>query len=226
MEQKSRNFVEIDVDDSKEQKNQKLKNLCYICDHQFDNLDFHYANFHVKEEETKENISKVDDKQKIDEEVIAKSTLVNQSVEENAEDQRLDEEYKCNLCGRSFTFKNNLLRHFRQLHQGLKRGDKIRVKCDFCKLTFASNSSLKIHVERKHDSTDENTKSKLSKFPCSICEKINKENSSLKRHIREVHSTKNSEIKVTCQFCMKPFSSMSLRKHIQSMHLGIPTCRQ
>ena len=56
----------------------------------------------------------------------------------------------CEFCGKSFTRKNNLLRHSERLHGGIQ----FKYNCTICKRNFSKresyNSHMSAHFENKH----------------------------------------------------------------------------
>lgn len=135
---------------------------------------------------------------------------------------------KCQVCGKRFYGKSNLVDHLR-FHANVKP-----FKCDHCGKAFTQSGSLRCHL-RTH--TDEKP------FVCQICNKAFNQSSSLKVHIRshtqernhvcEVCSKRflsNSDLskhrythaavkRYQCEFCNSGFAQNSnLRKHMQSKH--------
>lgn len=103
--------------------------------------------------------------------------------------------HKCQVCGKRFFGKSNLVDHLR-FHANVKP-----FKCDHCDKSFTQSGSLRCHV-RTH--TNEKP------FVCQICQKAFNQTSSLKIHIRS-HTQERTHV---CEVCSKKFLSNSdLSKH-------------
>ncbi len=81
-------------------------------------------------------------------------------------------------------------------------------KCQICAVTFSRISSLKSHVDAIHNN--------LRPFECKICSKALTTNRSLKQHVEAVHEKMKSH---KCQICAKSFSQIChVRSHVNSVH--------
>ncbi|XP_052818520.1 zinc finger protein 813-like [Mya arenaria] len=97
-------------------------------------------------------------------------------AEQNTE-QKLDKakkRFSCEDCQKTFSFKHDLKRHMKNVHQGLKQ-----FSCSDCKKNFADISALKLHLASFH--------SRLRNFPCTKCPKRYNNKYRLQRHLSGVH---------------------------------------
>lgn len=128
------------------------------------------------------------------ENIKASSPLKHQD-EANKADEYEKRKHKCQVCGKRFFGKSNLVDHLR-FHANVKP-----FKCDHCEKSFTQSGSLRCHV-RTH--TNEKP------FVCQICQKAFNQTSSLKIHIRS-HTQERTHV---CEVCTKKFLSNSdLSKH-------------
>lgn len=103
--------------------------------------------------------------------------------------------HKCQVCGKRFVGKSNLVDHLR-FHANVKP-----FKCSYCEKSFVQLGSLRCHM-RIH--TNEKP------YSCEICQRSFSQTSSLKIHIR----THTRERKYACELCDKRFMSNSdVSKH-------------
>ena len=61
--------------------------------------------------------------------------------------ERTNERYKCNTCGKFFSYQSRLKEHIRNVHDGRKDH-----KCDSCGKSFAKTGNLNIHINSVHNS--------------------------------------------------------------------------
>ena len=69
--------------------------------------------------------------------------------------KKSNQEQKCHICERTFTFKKSLDSHIEAVHGGKKP-----YKCNICDQCFTQSSGLNGHVERVHEE---------KKIKCTIC---------------------------------------------------------
>lgn len=109
--------------------------------------------------------------------------------------------FKCNICNKSYTRKENAKVHFLAHHA------KIRFNCDTCSNTFKRESDKNIHEKTYHR--------QICEYKCLFCNKQLKSKKLIKMHIKYKHGKET----YTCSICEKNFSNNSnLKKHIRNTH--------
>ena len=115
------------------------------------------------------------------------------------------EENKCSSCGKSFSSRNFLEQHIRNVHEGKKDH-----KCDVCNKYFSQSTNLNTHIKVVHE--------KSKKFHCKFCELSFSFLDGLKSHIKNVHDDKSKGV-YKCELCNKSFSQeLSVQNHIKLVH--------
>ena len=69
-----------------------------------------------------------------------------------------ENEFYCRICEIKFSQHQNLKRHMKSIHQGIRNH-----KCNKCEKSFFQSSSLKAHYMQKHDLN--------GKYVCKLCGK-------------------------------------------------------
>ncbi|XP_023241014.1 zinc finger protein 708-like [Centruroides sculpturatus] len=106
--------------------------------------------------------------------------------------------YACEICGKEFNWKCNLLHH-EAMHS-----EDSPYKCDICNKSFKWKENLKMHYETH---TDERN------YVCQVCNKRFK----TKKHLASHKVVHNDEFNHTCQVCNKSFKrSSELKVHIRT----------
>ena len=101
-------------------------------------------------------------------------------LSEENEENEIESENKCHVCGLKLKTKNTLQNHIKKVHDGKKKH-----KCNICNTVLSTNQYLKRHIERVHDEI-------FTLFPCKLCAKTLKSKQSLDHHISSVHEGKKA----------------------------------
>ena len=174
----------------------RLTTLCTLCKISFPTPDLQYAHriqFHIK-------------KQSKD---ISCRFCEKLFVSGNVHDRHVKAVHngvvtKCSICDKTFSFRENMLRHMRQVHTDIKP-----FQCTFCDMFFGDSGNLKRHIRARHFNI---------RIPCHICDRPCWDKGTLKRHIFEKHSDP-----LVCQKCGKDFQSiLNLKIHQNKYHAETP----
>ena len=137
---------------------------------------------------------------------------------------KLESDYKCKTCGKTYSNKNALTYHMEKHKKEL-----VKFCCDECGKQYRSKQGLKTHKIAVHESDAP------LQLPCDHCDALFTNKSNLNRHKRSVHEDLmniNADYipplkelhKFQCSNCDKEFSRKDiLKRHIQSVHSEIQT---
>lgn len=100
-----------------------------------------------------------------------------------------EDSFKCHLCGRQFSYRQELDGHMRYRHPSMSER---KFKCEVCSQAFTTSTKLNLHSV-KHTGD--------KRYPCKICHKSFTDGSNLRRHTR-IHS---GEKKYQCSICGMSF---------------------
>ena len=81
-------------------------------------------------------------------------------------------QYPCEKCDKHFTNRQNLYRHFKSAHMGVK------YPCDDCEFKGTTRKDLERHIQSVHNGI---------KFPCDLCEYKATQMSHLNKHKKNRH---------------------------------------
>ena len=112
-------------------------------------------------------------------------------------------------CGKYFTLKQNMKKHFRTFHEDDSK--KERLRCPHCEKTFGpdSNHNLKKHIASKHEH---------KKLTCDTCKIDFTLPDALVTHKKNKHGSEKG-VKQNCDRCdYQTMTKQNLRTHIQRMH--------
>ena len=156
-----------------------------------------------------------------------------EALQEVCKVPKVEKQYPCKDCSKSFNSTNGLFTHHKNVHQ--KRLEK---KCARCNLQFENQTLHRIHQKEFHPRpkidnicpvceksfTNKHTRNKHlksihddTKFKCKFCEKTFNWRENQKRHIRQVHTDLRPFQCADCQLFFN--DSGNLKRHIQSRHL-------
>ena len=119
---------------------------------------------------------------------------------------KVEKQYPCKDCSKSFNSTNGLFTHHKVIHQ--KRLEK---NCGLCKIRFESQVAHRIHRNEFHP------RKKMDNI-CPICEKSFNSEYTRDKHLKSIHD--NTKFK--CKFCEKTFSWIeNQRRHIRQVHTDL-----
>lgn len=140
----------------------------------------------------------------------SRKSLNRHLVKEHNEEQPRN--FTCNVddCGKSFTMRDTLIKHIKNIHEV-----STKYPCDRCPTVLATRMSLHRHIKSCH--------LKLKSFACDSCNLTYTEMKSLKNHIQKVHMG-IVEKRIPCELCDLQFPNQwSLRRHSLT-HSGEVRC--
>ncbi|XP_033208432.1 zinc finger protein 81-like [Belonocnema kinseyi] len=140
-------------------------------------------------------------------------SLKKQKVQES----KLEKNYTCEKCARSYKNKPHLNRH-----QKFECGVLPQFICTFCDKRFKRNLHLQQHIVRVHNKT--NIRASQTKYNCDKCSRSYSSSDALTFHIRLEHTAVKPQF--ICDICgYKTKRKPSLSRHISSIHLGCTRSR-
>lgn len=130
----------------------------------------------------------------------SRKSLNRHLMKEHHEDQPRNFTCQIETCGKSFTMRDSLIKHNKNIHENTRKHP-----CDRCPTMLSTRMSLRRHIESCH--------LKLKSFNCDSCNAVYTEHKSLKSHIQKVHLG-IVEKRIPCDLCDLQFPNQwSLRRH-------------
>ncbi|KAF4521380.1 hypothetical protein B566_EDAN006969 [Ephemera danica] len=132
--------------------------------------------------------------------------------------------FKCNLCGRFFSFKGGLNLHFRNIHGECSKP----IQCSICLKYCKNEHAVRMHIHRFHN---EHSLAKIlvivatptgiggsgGKFKCNFCERSFSYKRGLTHHFRNIHGDRSKPVQ--CAVCLKYYNNRSaLDLHMYRVH--------
>ena len=110
---------------------------------------------------------------------------------ENDKRKEPERNHKCNICGRSYLYRNGLYRH-KKFSCNILNEPESRLKCNKCARSYANQSSFNIHLKtcEYDENMNDNRKTPEQKLSCYHCGQKYNEKISLLRHIVTQHLKK------------------------------------
>lgn len=119
---------------------------------------------------------------------------------EKTQEQKCQDESKCQVCEKSFKKNSELVEHMKSQH-----GSKEELNCKICKFQASSNFQLRKHMKMKHT------------IKCDYCGESFDRDDDLIDHIRDKHCEPDEEF--NCEGCdFQTNDNAHLRKHIEIKH--------
>ena len=171
---------------------------CEICEKEFSRPD--YLKKHVKISHEKECKYPIKHDKQICNICNKKITQLKNHFKTIHEGQK---KFKCDVCKKLFSSKNNLEIHVKRVHE-----EKIYLRCcQFCNARYSSYQSLETHIEFVHKDTKIIT--------CDYCNKSFKKMCIFKRHVTIVHEGIRN---IICPKCNKGFKEpVTLKRHFMNI---------
>ena len=146
--------------------------------------------------------------------------LLGHQTRKHGKGRKIDE-FLCEICLKTFSKKKHVTEHKKQIHEGIKRKDKVMktsnaidndeslFKCEFCDKTFQTNLKLDCHRKITH---------KQERQKCGLCGKTFLTKRLLKIHIQNIHD-QGEKNRIACKYCDKIFIRYnSISRHIRDVH--------
>lgn len=125
-----------------------------------------------------------------------------EELEINAQKQKQNIFYECDICNHKTLYKGNLKKHIQEIHEC------VVYPCDQCTYQGIQKSHLKRHKQSIHDGI---------RYPCDECTYRATDRGHLKKHKQATHE----EILYPCDTCeYKTGYKGHLSRHIRTVHLN------
>lgn len=119
--------------------------------------------------------------------------------------------YKCGSCGRSYSSKNQMLKHQNSAHADSP------YSCDICGHRFVSKQKISFHIRTHQDcNRSEHFMAVKKLYKCGVCKHLISTKSALERHKSNIHF---DIYDFMCEVCSARFRDRSsLNKHLVKHH--------
>ena len=191
---------------------------CDICNEFFEDLDIHFANSHIKQEnQSYEDIVtfpevNVENPEKIQD--IKNENLTEDPLKIESQTSRISKIPKLQTKSVDEGPKNFQINKFESIDNNFIETEEVKHKCDICGKCLSTVDSVKKHKIKIHK-TQVDTKPK--NFKCDQCDKSFINTGFLARHKHNVHES--NSFKFPCKFCDKKYSNEELLSiHISNVH--------
>ena len=127
------------------------------------------------------------------------------------ENDKSQDNNRCEQCGKCFTRKDNLNKHIKKIHKGRKNHE-----CEHCGKCFRLKTNLSKHCAATHAFEEKNNKSQDNR--CEECGKCFTRIDNLNKHIKKFHKGRKVHVgrkDHKCDSCGKCFGQ---KKTSQSTH--------
>ncbi len=181
-------------------REKKVKSLeCKICDKQFKSTSGYYGHMKIVHRDGKKFQCEKCQRQ------FGYSKDLQRHIQICGREKK-PKSTDCDICGKNFTCRRNLVAHVEVVHEGLKK-----FMCDKCSQTFGYPNDLRRHKlficgkEKRGKSTP----------TCTICKRVFKRKDRLNAHILAIHEGHRFQ----CETCGKTYSYVEdFKKHIAAAH--------
>ena len=140
----------------------------------------------------------------LDANINARSTEnTNKTLVKKDEFEKIEDGYKCKLCGQIYNKIDSMRMHMKRKHNLL---------CSSCPFIAEDLESLKTHANNEHEGI---------LYPCRFCSKNMLSPEYLRRHEHDYHYemlTENAEIQYCDQCDYQTYGKYPLKRHIKSVH--------
>lgn len=184
---------------TKNEENNKKKNICYICNKSFStlgNMRNHIKTIHENNRPFKCKYPGCN-----------KEYSIESRYEVHLRTHKGEKPFICKICKKTFNEKGNLKTHLR-FHSEIRP-----FKCQYCQKGYKTNGHLKDHIDIQHNL--------IKKYACKFCSKKFGRISTLKAHNRTHTGEKNFKCKMEgCNKCFAEKGNMEIhyQRHLKKLN--------